>query len=117
MNDIIWGNGGKALSKDSFELHVTHRKDGNKLDYADLEKILITEADVPGLSHNLSEWSLEVLESTIKDAFLKCEVKSKNSEGFFESKVSPPDYIVHCKIKEIKEAVIVSVRYPMVQRP
>lgn len=88
MNDIIWGNGSKALSKDSFELNVTHRKDGNENDYSDIEKIHIIEADIPGLSHDVSEWSIDALDSTIKDAFLKCEIKGKSSEGLLESKVS-----------------------------
>lgn len=88
MNDIIWGNGGKALSNDSFELNVTHRKDGNELTYADIEKILIVEADVPGLSHDSSKWNIDELSNVLKDAFLKCEIKAKNPEGMLESKVS-----------------------------
>ena len=29
MSDIIWGNGSKIILKNSFELSITHRKEGN----------------------------------------------------------------------------------------
>ena len=50
MVDIIWGNGSHVLSADSFELKVTHRKNGNKNEYSDIEKIKINSADLPGVS-------------------------------------------------------------------
>jgi hypothetical protein len=37
---MIWGNGSSILSDDSFVISVTHRKDGNKKDYSDNEKII-----------------------------------------------------------------------------
>ena len=33
MSDIIWGNGNNIISKSSFQLDVTHRKDGNSEKY------------------------------------------------------------------------------------
>ena len=33
MSDIIWGNGNNIISKDKFQLDVTHRKDGNSEKY------------------------------------------------------------------------------------
>ena len=48
MTDIIWGNGTKIISTISFEMNVTHRKDGNSDKYNDVEKITISDVDLPG---------------------------------------------------------------------
>jgi hypothetical protein len=88
MTDIIWGNGSEVLTTDSFVLNVTHRKDGNKENYSDIEKIRIIDVDIPGLPENRSEWNIEILSSCTKDAFLKCEVNSRNQSGILLSKVS-----------------------------
>ncbi len=86
--DIIWGNGASVLSKDSLEINVTHQKDGNKAKYNQVEKVKITEADLPGLSQNQSEWTEESLKTSILDAFLKCEIKSRDESGILLAKVS-----------------------------
>jgi hypothetical protein len=88
MKDIIWGNGCEILSSDSFVLNVTHRKDGNKGNYSDVEKVKILEADIPGLPQNKSDWNAENLKSCTTDAFLKCEVDSRDESGILLSKVS-----------------------------
>ncbi len=87
MTDIIWGNGSQVLTKDSFVLNVTHRKNGNKENYSDSEKVKITSADLPGFPHNQQEWAPETLQECIKDAFLKCEVDGRE-EGTLLAKVS-----------------------------
>jgi len=48
MTDIIWGNGLKIISTDSFQINVTHRKDWNSDEYPDLVKIIISGVDLPG---------------------------------------------------------------------
>ncbi|MDH3340243.1 MAG: hypothetical protein OEL84_03035 [Nitrosopumilus sp.] len=88
MTDIIWGNGSKVLSANSFLLNVTHRKDGNKQDYSDSEKIIMTSADLPGLPQNQSDWDKESLKTCVIDAFLKCEVEQRNESGIVLAKVS-----------------------------
>ncbi|MDH3395098.1 MAG: hypothetical protein OEL52_02970 [Nitrosopumilus sp.] len=88
MVDIIWGNGAKVLSANSFVLNVTHRKDGNKNVYSDSEKITITSADLPGLPNNESKWNEEELKSCVIDAFLKCEVNGRDGSGIILGKVS-----------------------------
>ena len=88
MTDIIWGNGSKVLSDNSFVLKVTHRKDGNKHDYSDSEKIIIIAADLPGLPHNESDWDEEKLKTCVIDAFLKCEVSKRDETGILLGKVS-----------------------------
>jgi len=88
MVDIIWGNGSKVLSTNSFVLNVTHRKDGNKNDYSDSEKITIISADLPGLPQNESDWNEEALKSYVIDAFLKCEVDGRDGAGVILGKVS-----------------------------
>ena len=88
MVDIIWGNGSKILSNNSFILNVTHRKDGNKHNYSDSEKITIISADLPGLPHNESDWNEEVLKICVIDAFLKCEVNQRDEAGILLGKVS-----------------------------
>lgn len=87
MTDIIWGNGLEVLSKDSFILKVTHQKNGNKEKYSDSEKVKITSANLPGISHNQQDWTPEALQECTKDAFLKCEVE-KREEGILLAKVS-----------------------------
>ena len=88
MVDIIWGNGSKVLSHNSFVLNVTHRKDGNKHDYADSEIITITSADLPGFPHDESNWNEEALGTCVIDAFLKCEVDRRDEAGILFGKVS-----------------------------
>lgn len=88
MTDIIWGNGSKILSANSFLLNVTHRKDGNKHDYSDSEKIIMTSADLPGLPQNQSHWDEELLKPCVIDAFLKCEVSQRDESGVILAKVS-----------------------------
>jgi hypothetical protein len=88
MTDIIWGNGSKVLSANSFLLYVTHRKDGNKHDYSDSEKIIMTSADLPGLPQNQSDWDEESLKTCVIDAFLKCEVSQRDENGVILAKVS-----------------------------
>ncbi|ARS64100.1 hypothetical protein NMSP_0477 [Candidatus Nitrosomarinus catalina] len=88
MTDIIWGNGQKIISTDSFQINVTHRKDGNSDEYPDSVKIIISGVDLPGLSDNKSDWTVENLQSVIVNAFLKCEIDSKTPEGHLIAKVS-----------------------------
>ena len=88
MSDIIWGNGNSIISKSTFQLDVTHRKDGNSEKYDDVVKIVISDVDLPGLSDNKSEWTAEKLEKVIVNAFLKCEINSKTPEGDLIAKVS-----------------------------
>ncbi len=88
MADIIWGNGSEVLSSDSFKINVTHRKDGNKMNYSDSETIKIIEADLPGLPIEKDNWTTDSLKQSVVDAFLKCEVKERNPEGMVVAKVS-----------------------------
>ena len=88
MTDIIWGNGQKIISTDSFQINVTHRKDGNYDEYPDSVKIIISGVDLPGLSDNKSNWKIDDLQKVIIDSFLKCEISSKTSEGDLIAKVS-----------------------------
>ena len=88
MTDIIWGNGQKIISTDSFQINVTHRKDGNSDEYPDSVKIIISGVDLPGLSDNKSDWTVENLQGVIVNAFLKCEIDSKTPEGDLIAKVS-----------------------------
>ena len=88
MTDIIWGNGNNIISKNSFQLDVTHRKDGNSEEYQDTVKIIIAGADLPGLSDNEEEWTENELEKVIVNAFLKCEIDAKTPEGELIAKVS-----------------------------
>ena len=88
MTDIIWGNGSHVISKDLFVLNVTHRKNGNKSNYSDSEKIQITYADLPGFPHEKNDWDPKTLLNCIKDAFLKCEVDKRDDSGVLLAKVS-----------------------------
>ena len=88
MTDIIWGNGSEVLSGNSFVLNVTHRKNGNKHDYSDSEKITMTSADLPGLPHNERDWNEEALKACVIDAFLKCEIDQRDESGVILGKVS-----------------------------
>ena len=88
MSDIIWGNGSNIISENSFQLDITHRKDGNSEKYQDTVKIIISDVDLPGLSNNKLEWTIEDLQKVIVDAFLKCEINSKTPEGNLVAKVS-----------------------------
>lgn len=88
MADIIWGNGSKILSNNSFGLNVTHRKNGNKQTYQDYEEIRVISADLPGLPINENDWTEESLKICINDAFLKCEIIQRDQTGVILAKVS-----------------------------
>ena len=88
MTDIIWGNGTRVLSCDSFVLNVTHRKNGNRNDYSNTEKITMISADLPGLPHNEKDWTEESLKACVVDAFLKCEVDRRDEAGAILGRVS-----------------------------
>ena len=88
MADIIWGNGSKVLSNSSFSLNVTHRKDGNKQNYADSEKIQIVSGDLPGLPYDQKDWDEEILRNCVVDTFLKCEIEQRDQAGTLLAKVS-----------------------------
>ena len=87
MTDIIWGNGAKVLSKDSFVLNVTHKKNGNKNQYSESETVTISSAELPGLPYERENWDENSLKSCVINAFLKCEI-DKIEEGRIVAKVS-----------------------------
>ena len=88
MTDIIWGYGSDVLSADSFVLRVTHKKNENRHDYSDREKVTMTSADLPGLPQNKDDWTAESLRACVIDAFLKCEVDKRDDTGTITGKVS-----------------------------
>ena len=49
MTDIIWGNGQKIISTDSFQINVTHRKDGNSDEYPDSEFPVVEDGKYKGM--------------------------------------------------------------------
>ncbi len=86
--DIIWGNVGNVLSGQIFELNLTHRKDGNKNTYADVEKIRISETDYMSLPADVNNYTKELVEEHLSGAFVKCEIKEKDQEGNYVCSVS-----------------------------
>ena len=88
MGDVIWGNGSNILSASSFVLNVTHRKNGNRDNYSDTEKITVTSADLPGMPRNRDDWTEESLRTCVVGAFLKCEVERRDESGIIIGKIS-----------------------------
>lgn len=88
MTDIIWGNVGKVESGQIIELNLTHRKDGNKNNYSDIEKIKITKTDVVTLSTNPSDWTKESTEKALGGLFVKCEIQERGKDGTLLASVS-----------------------------
>ena len=81
MTDIIWGNVGKIISNNIFELNVTHRKDGNKNSYSDIEKIKFTGTDIVTIPADPLQCTKEVLEQNLGDMFVKLEIDQRDGEG------------------------------------
>ena len=69
--DIIWGTVGQVLSGQVFELNLTHRKDGNKNTYSDIEKIKISETDFGSLPLDVNHFTKELVEENLSGAFVK----------------------------------------------
>ena len=88
MTDIIWGNIGKILSGQIFELNLTHRKDGNQNDYSDLEKIKFIQTDIVTLPANPVECTKEQAEQVLPGLFVKCEISERDNEGILLASVS-----------------------------
>ena len=79
--DIIWGNVGNVISGQIFELNVTHRKDGNKNDYSDTEKIKFSGTDFVTLPVDPNQCTKDAVEQNLGGIFVKCDVKERDSEG------------------------------------
>ena len=60
----------------------------NLLNNSDVEKIKISEADIPGLPHTREDWNEESLKSCVNEAFLKCEIEQREDSGILSAKVS-----------------------------
>lgn len=86
--DIIWGNVGKVLSGQIFELNVTHKKNANKNDYSEIEKIKVIQTDIMSLPVDLNECTIEQLEQNLGGSFVKCEIKNRENDGTLKSVVS-----------------------------
>lgn len=87
MGDLIWGNIKNILGLDTFELNVTHKKDDNQNQYADVEKIKFQETDIVSIPVDVSQRSKEDLEHNLKDKFVKCEIEGKDSSGYLIARV------------------------------
>ena len=81
MTDIIWGNVGKVISNNIFELNITHRKDGNKNSYSDIEKIKFTGTDIVTIPANSDDCTKEILETNLNGMFVKLEVEKRDNDG------------------------------------
>lgn len=88
MTDIIWGIVKTILDPSSFEISVTHRKDDNKNNYEDVEKIRFSETDIVTIPADPNQRTKEVVEQNLKDLFVKCEISNRNNEGYLVAKVS-----------------------------
>lgn len=88
MTDIIWGNVGNVVSGEIFELNVTHKKDSNKNDYGEVEKIKFTDTDVVTIPQDPKDRSKEMVEQNIGGMFVKCEIKERDNDGNLVSFVS-----------------------------
>jgi hypothetical protein len=86
--DIIWGTVGKVLSSQIFELNITHKKNGNKNTYSDIEKIRINDTDFVSLPADINNWTQELIEENLSGVFVKCEIKDKDPDGNYVSSVS-----------------------------
>lgn len=88
MTDIIWGVVKTILDPNSLELSVTHRKNNNKNNYDDMEKIRFLETDIVTIPVDPNQRTKEVLEQNLKDLFVKCEVENRDSDGYLVAKLS-----------------------------
>ena len=88
LTDIIWGVVKTILGPSSFELSVTHRKDDNKNDYSDIEKVRFSETDIVTILQDPNQRTKELTEQNLRDLFVKCEIENRDGEGFLIGKVS-----------------------------
>tara|TARA_B100000029_G_C17332715_1_gene872284 strand:- start:475 stop:762 length:288 start_codon:yes stop_codon:yes gene_type:complete len=88
MNDIIWGTATKIISTKSFEMNVTHQKEGNALTYSEKEIIEFTETDIMSIPIDENSRTVAQIEQGIKDKFIKCEISSRNDKNHLICKVS-----------------------------
>jgi len=67
---------------------VTHKKDGNKGDYSEIEKIKILQTDIMSLPADPNECTKEQIQENLVGSFVKCEIKDKENDGTLASVVS-----------------------------
>ena len=79
MTDIIWGNGLKIISTDSFQINVTHRKDGNSDEYPDSVKIIISGVGKSGIVGR--KWSATLSSTGTPSFFLDASNASHGDMG------------------------------------
>lgn len=87
MTDVIWGTVTNILDANTFEINVTHREQGNKEQYQGIQKIIITEIEVPEVPNSSSSRSKEILERNLKEKFVRCDIEER-SNGAYRAKVS-----------------------------
>ena len=88
MTDIIWGNVTKIISRNTFELSVTHQKEENKETYSGIEIIEFTETDIMSIPADESSRDITHLEQSLKDKFIRCDISSRNNQNQLICKVS-----------------------------
>ncbi|KAF6242909.1 hypothetical protein C6988_07000 [Nitrosopumilus sp. b1] len=77
MTDIIWGNVVRILSGNTFELNVTHQKDGNDEQYPETQGIEIDKTDIVTIPVEPNQRTASNLEQGLMNQFVKCEIKQK----------------------------------------
>ena len=88
MSDIIWGNVGRIISGQIFELNLTHRKDSNKNSYSNLELIKLQNTDIPTIPLDPAQCTVEILNQYLAGRFIKCEVQERDDNNHLCSNVS-----------------------------
>ncbi|MDC0194362.1 hypothetical protein OAK01_05275 [Candidatus Nitrosopelagicus sp.] len=87
MTDIIWGTVTKVTANNKFEINVTHRKEDNKVSYADSEIVIFTEIDIMSLPAESSLRTIQQIQDAINGKFIKCEVISRLDDNTLNCKV------------------------------
>lgn len=88
MTDIIWGTVTKIISKNSFEMNVSHQKDTNNDSYQDVEEINFTDIDIPSIPADENSRDMTEIENNLNGKFVKCEISGRNSENRLVCSVS-----------------------------
>ena len=76
MTDIIWGTVTKVTANNKFEINVTHRKEDNKVSYADSEIVIFTEIDIMSLPAESSLRTIQQIQDAINGKFINIRPSS-----------------------------------------
>lgn len=87
MTDIIWGVAEWVHDGASFMLRVTHTRRANRLSYAKVEKVHVTDVAAPGLHEPGGKVARRRMIEAVYLQKVRCEISARTADGQLQARV------------------------------